>query len=184
MSGLPAVCLYANLVPYQGDILQTCFCIKNQSVTKRNFRFLGMTLMPCSSPAATQGLRRRHGLGHKVGYVGQKKDERLSLCFHSTPPLHQPSPGAGGGRWAGRPPHSPLRVLSSVRAGSASATLGTSVGTSTPAEAPALPGRGCCRRNLQAGSGQRRQPEVLRLFCSLMTCQGLSLLKFLRRFYG
>lgn len=103
MSGLPAVCLYANLVPYQGDILQTCFCIKNQSVTKRNFRFLGMTLMPCSSPAATQGLRRRHGLGHKVGYVGQKKDERLSLRFHSTPPLHQPSPGAGGGRWGWAP---------------------------------------------------------------------------------
>ena len=183
MNSLPVVYLYANLIPYQENIFQMCFCIKNRSIRKSNFRFLGMTLMPCSSPAATHGLRRRHGLGHKVSRVGQKKDERLSLSFQLLPPLHRPSPGARGGRWG----CSPIR-LTIVSLSSAPWEWGQRerpwAWASPSVEAPALPGCGCCRHNLQAGSGQRRQPEVLTLFCSLMTCQGPSLLKFLRRFYG
>ena len=119
MNGLPVVYLYANLIPYQENIFQMCFCIKNRSITKRNFRFLGMTLMPCSSPAATHELRRRYGLGHKVGCVGQKKDEQPSLHFHSPPSVHQPSPGAGGGRWGWAPTSrsSPCPLLRESRVG-------------------------------------------------------------------
>lgn len=129
MNSLPVVYLYANLILYQENIFQMCFCIKNRSIRKSNFRFLGMTLMPCSSPAATHGLRCRHGLGHKVSRVGQKKNERPSLPFHLLPPLHRPSPGAGGGRWGFSPtsPHRRLPVLCSMRAGSAWTTLGTSI---------------------------------------------------------
>ena len=101
MNSLLVVYLYANLIPYQENVFQMCFCIKNRSITKRNFRFLRMTLMPCRSPAAARGLERRHGLGHDVGRMGQKKEGRSSVRFQLPPPLHWPSPGAGGGRrWA------------------------------------------------------------------------------------
>ena len=106
------VYLYANLIPYQENVFQMCFCIKNRSITKRNFRFLRMTLMPCRSPAAARGLERRHGLGHDVGRMGQKKEGRSSVRFQLPPPLHWPSPGAGGGRrWAPTSRSSPCPLL-------------------------------------------------------------------------
>ena len=138
MNGLPVVYLYANLIPYQENIFQMCFCIKNRSITKRNFRFLGMTLMPCSSPAATHELRRRYGLGHKVGCVGQKKDEQPSLHFHSPPSVHQPSPGAGGQPGAADPPS----AAAGGRPVSTASGAGVGIWAWTPTLRRTLRGRG------------------------------------------